>query len=727
MGVGYKDKTLREMLDEKDRLFAETGCIYGLKKLELVENDPVTLMKFQMRLVAACTNARETAKLVSASPVALQMGEVLFMVATAEGDVVSSSHGLIGHIQCIPFIVRSMIELGFENTDGIREGDIFSTNDPLYGSPHGSDCYTLIPVFYDGELISWAVGFNHIMEVGGIVPGNLSALSPNAFTDGFLYPPMKTGEDFRQHQWWELLWMRRTRMGGMNILDDKMRVAGAMAIRGKVLEAVEEFGADYFRKATKEILERERRQYIETIKTQAVPGKYQTLKLTPVRYKGTVGKLFPNSDRDWLVHMPMETTIESDGTLTPDLEGLTSEAEFHCNMFPHGTKAMASLGLWPMFAHTATTNTALAYMTDYKIPLGSMSNPMNPFTGTSMGTGVLGAYAQQYHHVFSYAYFARGFLEECFARSPNVAGYGIDGVFGDGERWAGGNFSLIGGDSTGGQPYKDGEPCLAAITNPESDIAETELYEFYEPTGLNIGRKLVPNYCAHGKYRGGLGMTMCQLITQPGQHLTMAVFSSTSTETGTSARGWCGGYPGLGTVCYFLHDTNMKELIEKGLPYPRDFVEAREMLKAGTLKAGSVELYPADSPNVPCKDGDLFILGAHANSGWGDPVERGYAHLEEDLHYGWLTADVVEKIYGAISDGDGKIKVSESDVKREEMKKKRAERSVDGKEWWKEERQKLLQKQFDPDVYAMYADCMKYQKFRDRMMSVWQLPEDYQL
>lgn len=727
MGIGYQGKTLKEVLADKDRLFADTGCIYAMEELELVEADPATVMKFQMRLVAACTNARETAKLVSASPVALQMGEVLFMVATPEGDVVSSSHGLIGHIQCIPFIVRSIIDLGFEEKPGIRDGDIFSTNDPMYGAPHGSDCYTLIPVFKESEIIAWAVGFNHIMEVGGIVPGNLSALSPNAFTDGFLYPPIKTGENFEQHKWWELLWMRRTRMGGMNILDDKMRVAGAMAVRKKILDAVDEFGAEYFRQGTREILERERRHYVETIRTQAVPGIYQTVKLTPVRYQGTVGRLFPSSDKDWIVHMPMETTIRGDGTIVPDLEGLTSEADFHCNMFPHGTKAMASLGLWPMIAHTATTNTALAYVTDYRIPLGTMSNPMNPFAGTSMGTGVLGAYGQQFHHVFTYAFFARGFLEECFARSPNVAGYGIDGVFADGTRWAGGNFSFIGGDSIGGQPYKDGEPCISAITNPESDIAETELYEFYEPTGLNIGRKLVPNYCGHGKYRGGLGAAMCQLIVQPGQHLTIAVFSSTSTETGTTGRGWSGGYPGLGTVCYFLHDTNVKDLIAKGKPYPRDFAEAREMLKSGTLKAKTRSLYPADSPNVACKDGDLFILGAHANSGWGDPLERDYARLEEDLSHGWLTADVVKSVYGAVTDGDGKIDVAKSGRLRKKMKARRAERSIEGRAWWAEERQKLLDKAFSPDVHSMYADAMRYRKFRDRMATVWQLPESYQL
>jgi len=220
---------------------------------------------------------------------------------------------------------------------------------------------------------------------------------------------------------------------------------------------------------------------------------------------------------------------------------------------------------------------------------------------------------------------------------------------------------------------------------------------------------------------------MCQLVTEPGILLTVAVFSAIPSETGASARGFCGGYPSLGTVTYFYNNTNMRELIDKQLPYPSDFVEARQMHKEGTLKAENVRFYPGDSPNVLCKDGDLFIIGAHAENGWGDVLEREYPKIEEDLQYGWLSPEVVEKIYGAVSDGNGKIDIEKSEALRKEMRKIREEKSVDASEWWKEERQKVLNKDFGPDVFSMFADGMKYEKFRRRQIDIWQLPEDYQL
>jgi len=222
-------------------------------------------------------------------------------------------------------------------------------------------------------------------------------------------------------------------------------------------------------------------------------------------------------------------------------------------------------------------------------------------------------------------------------------------------------------------------------------------------------------------------MSGVHLITQPGQHLAISIFTSVSNECGATGTGDCGGYPALGTVSYFIHDTNIYELLEQGIPYPSDFIEAKKMLDEGILKAGRIECYPGDISNIACKDGDLFIWGCHANSGWGDPLERFYELLEKDLEYGWLTADVVKSVYGAVVDDNGKIKEEESNTLRDEIKNNRKENSVNTKDWWQQERKKVLDKNFHELTYEMYKDCMNYPKFANQMKGIWQLPEDYTL
>jgi acetone carboxylase alpha subunit len=726
MGICYQGKTLKEAVDEKERLFKHTGYAYGLEKLELVDADPAKFMRFQMRLLAACINARETAKLISANPMSLIQGELLFLLANAEGDATSASYGLAGHIQSFPFMIRSIADLGFEEDPGINTGDVFATNDTLYGAPHNADNYTWVPVFHEGELIAWTVGLNHITDVGGLQPGGLGVISASVFTDGFTYPPTKIGANFKTHKWWELHWKRRTRTAAFNILDDKMRVAGAVALHDKVLEIVKEFGVDYFRKGLKEIVERERRLLIERVRAQAVPGIYHYLVFDSVRYKGVVGKLFASSNRDWLLHKPGEFQVLSDGRLFIDLEGLSSEADFHCNAYEPAVRMLTSLGCWPMFAYTATLNSSLMYVIDWNLPPGCMFNPQNPFAATVMSLGGLGKYVHMFPHCLSYAYFARGYLEECFPQGAAAGGYGLAGVFADGFRWAGGDMTLITCWSSAALPYKDGDIANNCAANPAPDQGETERAEFLQPTNLNIGRKLVPNYCTHGRFRGGLGISTCQLIVDPGKSLTVAVYASTG-GMGRSATGMAGGYPGVDDIVVFAHNTNMREIIKEGKHYPRDFVEIREYLNKGKLQAGTVEAYQGSTPNIQCQDGDLFANATAARGGWGDPLEREFSLVENDVADGWLTPDVVRTVYGVLIGNDGKVKVTESEELRRQMRDRRKERSVDAKEWWRKEREQVINKEVPEDVYNMYADILKYERFHRQFMGWWQLPKDYRL
>jgi len=726
MGICYQEKTLKEAVDEKERLFKDTGYAYGLEELDLVESDPAKFMRFQMRLVAACINAREMAKLISANPMSLVQGELLFLLATPEGDVVSASYGLAGHIQSFPFMVRSVADLGFEDDPGINVGDVFFNNDTLYGAPHNADCYNFVPIFYDGQLVGWTIGLNHITDVGGLQPGGLGMISPSVFTDGFTVPPTKIGADFKTHKWWELHWKRRTRTEAFNILDDKMRTAGCVSLHDRILEILGEFGIDYFRRGVKEIIERERRLLVERIKAQTVPGKYHFLNFSVVRYKGVVGKLFAGSNRDWLLHEPAEMNIRPDGTLFMDLEGLSSEGDFHCNGYESAVRMLTSIGAWPMFAYTATLNTSIMYMTDWNLPPGSMFNPQNPFAATVMSLAEIGKYNFLYNICLSQAFFARGYLEECFGREPDGVGYGLAGVMADGFRWAGGDMSLITCASSRAFPYGDGLAASCCSPNPASDQGEVELAEFLQPTNLNIGRNLVSNYCGHGKFRGGLGIGMCQMITDPGQSLIVAAFAS-SGGMGRAAHGMCGGYPGINDVLLFAHDTNLKELLREGKPYPRDFVEIREWIKEGKMKAGNVEVYKSASPNIPCQDGDLFACASTAMGGWGDPLEREYSLIETDVHYGWMTPDAVGAVYGAVVDDRGKVKVAESDELRQQMRRTRKENSEDAAAWWRKERALVLNKEFFEDVHNMYADCLSYDKFRHEFMGMWQLPDSYTL
>jgi len=68
-------KTLKEMLEESEKLFKETGHYYGLKELELKEKDPFRWMQAYAKLRGALVTAREVAIHVSSSPIVRSIGD----------------------------------------------------------------------------------------------------------------------------------------------------------------------------------------------------------------------------------------------------------------------------------------------------------------------------------------------------------------------------------------------------------------------------------------------------------------------------------------------------------------------------------------------------------------------------------------------------------------------------------------------------------------------------
>jgi len=77
----------------------------------------------------------------------------------------------------------------------------------------------------------------------------------------------------------------------------------------------------------------------------------------------------------------------------------------------------------------------------------------------------------------------------------------------------------------------------------------------------------------------------------------------------------------------------MRGIIENGLPYPRDFIEVREWLKEGRLKADKVEYYSGHSGVTAVRDGSLFVIAASSISAPGDPLKGEFDPMKSDVYY----------------------------------------------------------------------------------------------
>src|SRR5271165_4204462 len=146
------------------------------------------------RIRGGLVSARETALNISASPIVRELGELCFALYTPEGDSIALSTGIIVHVHTMSDAIKWMVRNGYEENPGIRPGDIFANNDPTIGDVHNADVQTFVPIFWEGELVAWAGGVTHVLDIGASTPGGVPVGPTMRYEDGIDLPCMKIGE-----------------------------------------------------------------------------------------------------------------------------------------------------------------------------------------------------------------------------------------------------------------------------------------------------------------------------------------------------------------------------------------------------------------------------------------------------------------------------------------------------------------------------------------------------
>ena len=411
-------ETLLDMINTRDRLTAESGHYYGVTELSLRDSDPIKYERFYSKIHASVLAARESARYVAASPGSREMGEVLWGLATPEGDTLAVSAGFLSHTAIFPVAVRYMAENQYDVNDGIEDGDVYAVSDGLTGGvPHPGDFYSFVPICIEGKVVAWAIGINHLMENGAPVAGSWATFSVDTFMDGLVCPPMRTGRKLKQESWWKAIWERRTRAATMNILDDKMRLAGCAMIHETTHKLIEEFGLEYYKRAIREVIEESREMVVNNMKSTMVPGTYNGCAFRLVKYKG-LQNVWAHADKNTLIHVR--------GSVEPNEKGIKIDAEgsskwgYHSyNATPGGTDCAIFLGMINSFSHNTKVTAGIELAVQRNYPKGSIYNPDNEFTSNSNLWAQTVALNSIGFGAVSRGMFSRGYLEEAFTIDGN--------------------------------------------------------------------------------------------------------------------------------------------------------------------------------------------------------------------------------------------------------------------------------------------------------------------
>ena len=724
--IGWDGQTLQEMLDESEQLLEDTGRYHGRDRLEMKEDEPFQYERMFARLRGALVNARETALHISASAIVREIGELAFQLYTPEGDCIATSTGIIVHVHTGSLAIKYMIEEDYEHGRSIQPGDIFCNNDNDLGNVHTADVHTLIPIFYDGELIAWADGVTHEVDTGGATRGHDQLASTTRYEDGLYATCEKIGENDEVYQDWRDRAERGTRTPMYWDLDEKCRVAGCHMIREALTDLVDEVGVERYQEFTREAIEEGRQTLESRVQERLFPGTYRDASFMPVPFKEEGWN--PVSQKNMLNHLPVEMEVKEDGGLSLDMTGASPPGPHPYNCAEGSMQGGLWVSLTQCLLHDGKVNDGSYFAVDANFPEGSVVNPQDSSLSYHASWGSIMPSYQAVWKNISRAFFARGFREEV------NTGYSESG-----DTMQGGGFNEVTDEyfpiapfdlscqGMGASASRDGLDYAYTMWNPETDMGDIEEWELIEQGLPFLSRHIKPNTAGHGKYRGGSGWETLRVVdrsydTSLYKHVRPGVTNSTS--------GMHGGYPQAANYSVRVHDTDLEEQFENA-DYPTsDKVpgDLEEDVDGDVVRTERGIYYPTTFENH-----DLVYYHMGGGPGYGDPLDRPFDLLKEDIEDEIYTPDVVEDVYGIVGDLDEEEREFEIDheateERREEIREQRREESQSVRSFMDEERERLVERDLSEPVRRMYSGVFdRGDGWTDEFREFWDLPEDFEI
>jgi acetone carboxylase alpha subunit len=702
---------LKDLLQERDRRVKEQGSY--VDELEVKDRDPIRFELLHSKLVQAVTSAHEVARLVSASPMTRELGEIIFGLYTPEGDAVVLSRGLLIHIHTMSRMIKWMIEHDYELDPGFAEGDYYFNNDPYIGGAHCPDQMIVTPMYWEGEHVGWAGGLTHTPETGGSAPGGMVPFARSRFDEGLFLPCIKIAENDRIKRDLEILVERGIRSPIYWLTDNRAKITGVQMIREEARRLIGEFGLEYYWQACREYIEDTRRAARQRIKSVLHPGRY--------RESSWRGSSMPGEET--LLQGPLEMTVSRDGQLRLDYEGFSPAGR---HPFQGTLPTMEGLVMNVVIQHLffdLKHNDGVLLAVDLEVPEGSAGNPSSIFFPTALwgvtyGAGIATGQA------IARGYYAHGYREEVHASSALSSGYTAGGVDQYGRHFGAHNFEFAAAGlfATG---VMDGLDTAGVEFNPEGDMGDAEIWEQMMPP-LYLAREIHVDGGGFGKYRGGNGIMSLYMVWGT-DNIDVGAFGSAPIF---SAPGLMGGYPASALYMWVARRTNLRRMILERRPIPGGEGEDPVAPEFTRLIRGEWELIPGENRlATPARPYDLFTAMTGDGGGFGDPIERDPEAVRRDLRNRLTTDWTGRNVYCVAVDPETlEIDQAETERLRRERREERLRQAIPASEYRARERKRVLRGDFPAPTARMYRDVLRFSEgFRKAFMEFWDLPEGWEM
>jgi N-methylhydantoinase B len=410
--------------------------------------------------------------------------------------------------------LRATLDVIEQEYGGVREGEMWVVNDPYISGTHLNDVTVIRPIFFEHDLVGFAANKAHHTDVGGMVPGSMSADAPDLFAEGLVVPPTRLVECDRVVDAAVALFRANSRTPHARSGDLRAQTAGNATGERRMLELYERYGREIVEAAVHRLLDESEVR---------MRGALRALRAGVYEY----GDVLEDRSGSPSIAIRLRLTLH-DGSAHFDYTGTAAQLPFPMNAVYGVTLSGVYYALRAVTDPTIPMNDGCFRPVTVEVPQGTLLNPRRPApvsggnveTSTRNADVVLGALAQA----------APGRVPaQSGGTMSNVM---IGGTRADGTTWA---FYETNGCGMGARPGMnglDGIQCHMTNTlNTPIEAIERDYpmrvarYEFADGTG------------GSGRYRGGEGLVRALTLTEGDGRISLLAERHTVAPRGTQGGG----------------------------------------------------------------------------------------------------------------------------------------------------------------------------------------------
>lgn len=553
--------------------------------------DEITVAVVRGALESICDEMDKMLIRAALSPIISETNDCAHGVYDARtGETIAQGRfGLPVFMANMQFIVQAVIERA-QARGGFRPGDVWIMNDPYIGGTHLNDVNLVVPVFVDGSLFALLASTGHWMDIGGSVAGGWIPTATNIHEEGLLIPPVRlaAGEDLDPSV--VDLIVGNVRLPDMIFGDLRAMTSALRKGEERLRSLVERYGASVVLSCQREMVERSERE-MRSYLSEIPDGVYACVDWL---------------DNDGIVDKPIEFRLEatvSGSELHLDFTGTSGAVDGPINLSRNTTMSSAYVALKHIFPDVPV-NGGTFRPVRFTIPDGSVIAASYP----RPVSGYLEVVGRVVDLVF-------GALAPALPAKVPAPAFGTTGVV-----TVSGHHPRRGDYFVGVFPYPGGYGGSAASdgqvhgTSPQSmanfmslEVAEHRFPLRFDHFGIREGS------AGPGEHRGG-----------PGSSYGFTAWS----EMTTSVLGDRVDHPPFGVLGGGDAAPNLVRFRTGG----------EEWVPPMRSKYQGLVLRPGDGVEV----------GSPGGGGWGDPLCRELALVEQDLNGGLVSVAEAEDVYGVV-------------------------------------------------------------------------------